>query len=125
VSPYITYKKGENGVNAPSEPNFSDQAKEFLVKSFQITNNFWFDVTPESFVIEKDGLKFSFESKLDESQQDKVTFSKSLTITQKGSGDHIFHHWSRDYSKEKYAELLQGIPIKVNAEVPIDSSVPE
>lgn len=125
VNPYITFKKGENGENVASEPTFSDQAKEFLVKCFQIANNLWFTLTSENFEIEKDGLKFSFESKLDESKEDKVSFSKSLTITQVGSGDHVYHFWSRDYPKEKYAELLQGVPINVQAEAPIVSSAPE
>ena len=51
VSPYVTFKKGENGENVFCSPNFSDQAKEFLVKCFQISNNLWFDATVQNFEI--------------------------------------------------------------------------
>jgi hypothetical protein len=51
VSPYVTFKKGENGENVSCSPTFSDQAKEFLVKCFQISNNLWFDATVQNFEI--------------------------------------------------------------------------
>lgn len=60
VSPYVTFKKDENGENVACSPSFSDQAKEFLIKCFQISNNCWFDGAIQNFEIEKDGLKFSF-----------------------------------------------------------------